>query len=138
MLYLLFGPDDFSMKEALKGIKKELGDASLLETNTNVLDGQKISPGEMNTVVGAAPFLAEKRLVIINGLLGRFQSGRESGRRRDNSQKKEPKDGHQMFTNIINNLPKSTVLVLVDEEMKKENRSMNNILEILMLGDWSM
>ena len=73
MLYLLYGLDDFSIKEALKEIKKELGDASLLEANTNILDGQKISPGEMNTVAGAAPFLAEKRLVIVNSLLGRFQ-----------------------------------------------------------------
>ena len=84
MLYLLYGLDEFSLKEALKEIKKELGDVSLLETNTNILDGQKISPGEMNMVVGAAPFLAEKRLVIVNGLLGRFQSRRYSRQREDN------------------------------------------------------
>ena len=132
MLYLLYGPDDFSMKEALKEIKKELGDASLLETNTNILNGQKISPGEMNMVVGAAPFLAEKRLVIISGLLGRFQSRGNAGRRRDNGQEKEKK-GHRAFKDIMNNLPESTVLVLVDEEVKKENPLLKGLPEAAVI-----
>jgi len=120
LLYLLYGLDDFSIKEALKEIKKELGDVSLLETNTNILDGQKISPGEMNTVAGAAPFLAEKRLVIVNSLLGRFQSGGNAGRRRDNG--KETKTGnHLAFQGILDNLPRSTALVLVEGELKREN-----------------
>ncbi len=128
MLYLLYGPDDFSLKETFEEIKKELGDASLLDINTNILDGQRINPGEMNTIVGAAPFLAEKRLVIVNGLLRRFQSGGNAGRRRDNGQADET-GSHREFVAIINRLPQSTVLVLVDEELKKENPMLKELPE---------
>jgi len=121
LLYLLCGQDDFSLKEALKEIKKELGEASLLETNTSILNGQAISPGELNTVVGAAPFLAEKRLVIVTGLLGRFQSRKDAGNRRESGRIKGETNGHRAFKDIMENLPQSTVLVLVEEEVGKEN-----------------
>ncbi|MFA5761884.1 MAG: DNA polymerase III subunit delta, partial [Dehalococcoidales bacterium] len=69
MLYILAGPDDFSRTEALAEIKKGLGDASMLSSNTSVFDGKKTTPGELAAVAQAMPFLSEKRLIIVEGLL---------------------------------------------------------------------
>jgi DNA polymerase III delta subunit len=66
LLYVLQGEDDFSLSRALDGIKKGLGDPSMLATNTTVLDGQKVTPDELRAVVDTVPFLAEKRLVIVH------------------------------------------------------------------------
>jgi DNA polymerase III delta subunit len=74
LLYILWGEDEFSLEEKLLEIKKNLGDVSLLPTNTNILDGQKLSLRELEAIGGAMPFLSAKRLVIIKGLLGRFES----------------------------------------------------------------
>ena len=87
MLYILTGPDDFSLNEALEEIKRGLGDRLLLASNTSVLDGKQVTPDQLRAVCQAMPFLAEKRLVIVEGLLERFetranQAGRKRQRRR--------------------------------------------------------
>jgi DNA polymerase III delta subunit len=75
LLYILFGEDDFSLTKSLEEIKQGLGDQSLLMANTTVLDGQQVTLDQLRAVVETAPFLAEKRLAIIEGLLGRFEAG---------------------------------------------------------------
>jgi len=44
----------------------------MLATNTNILDGRQVTADELRAVCESAPFLSEKRLVIIKGLLERF------------------------------------------------------------------
>ena len=111
MLYILTGWDDFSLKEELGRIKNGLGDISLLKTNTSLLEGRKIAPGELEAVTRAAPFLAKKRLVIVEDLLSRF-----------GTRKAAPGNGEvEGFTRVISWLPESTVLVLIDGEIKKSN-----------------
>ena len=73
MLYILWGRDAFSREEKLKQIKAEQGDASLLSVNLHVLEGEKVTAEELANIGRAAPFLSPKRLVIINGLLDRFE-----------------------------------------------------------------
>ena len=73
MLYILHGEDDYSRNQYLNEIKRSLGDPAMLATNTSVFEGAKLSPDELKGVCETVPFLAEKRLVIIEGLLGRFE-----------------------------------------------------------------
>ena len=73
MLYILSGEDDFSINQSLEEIKKGMGDRDMLSANTTVFDGQQVTPDQLGAVCGTVPFLAEKRLVIIKGLLGRFE-----------------------------------------------------------------
>jgi DNA polymerase III delta subunit len=79
MLYILTGPDDFSRSEALLEIKKGLGDADMLVSNTNVFDGKKVTAGELASVCQAVPFLSEKRLVI-SRLVERYSSDAPKGK----------------------------------------------------------
>ena len=50
MLYIFWGEDDFSIEEALQEIKNTLGDASMLSTNTTVMEGQKLNLNEFKAV----------------------------------------------------------------------------------------
>jgi len=120
LLYILHGEDDFSLSRALDEIKKGLGDSSLLATNTTLLDGQKVTPDQLRMVVETVPFLAEKRLVVVQGLLGRF--GFQRPRRR---KKSSPLNGQESddksFAAAMSHLPDSTVLVLTDGRIKGAN-----------------
>ena len=120
LLYILQGEDDFSLTRALDEIKKGLGDPSLLSTNTTLLDGKQLTPGELRMVVETVPFLAENRLVIVEGLMGRFESGNKA-RRKKSSAANGRQDDAKSFAAAMDNLPPSTVLVLTDGRIKNAN-----------------
>ena len=69
MLYVLLGEDDFSLRQSLEEIKRSIGDQTTLAANTTVLEGQQVTLGQLRAVGETVPFLAERRLVIIHGLL---------------------------------------------------------------------
>ena len=121
MLYILTGDDDFSLTRSLEEIRRGIGDQVLLAANTTVLDGQQITLDELRAVCETVPFLAEKRLVIIQGLLGRFEPQGKPRRRR----KIAPPTGKEMeyksFATYLSNIPDSTVLVLIDGRIKSKN-----------------
>jgi DNA polymerase-3 subunit delta len=122
LLYILHGEDDFSLSRALGEIKKGLGDPSMLATNTTLLDGQKVTPGQLRMVVETVPFLAEKRLVIVQGLLGRFESqGKTPRRGKKTPQANERESDISTFAAAMSNIPESTVLVLTDDRIKSAN-----------------
>jgi DNA polymerase-3 subunit delta len=121
LLYILHGEDDFSLSRALGEIKKGLGDPSMLATNTTILEGQSVTPGELRAVVGTVPFLAEKRLVIVQGLLGRFESRGRAPRRRKASPANGRENDAQSFAAAMSNIPESTILVLTDGRIKSAN-----------------
>jgi DNA polymerase-3 subunit delta len=121
LLYVLQGEDDFSLSRALDGIKKGLGDPSMLATNTTVLDGQKVTPDELRAVVDTVPFLAEKRLVIVQGLLGRFEFQNKAPRRKKSSPANGRESDVGSFAAAMSNIPESTVLVLTDGKIKSAN-----------------
>ncbi|MDP6448748.1 MAG: DNA polymerase III subunit delta, partial [Dehalococcoidales bacterium] len=69
---MLYGEDDYSIHQKLEELKKEIGDSTALVTNMTVFDGAQVTVDQLKAVSEAMPFLAEKRLVIVYGLLGRF------------------------------------------------------------------
>ncbi len=119
MLYLLYGEDDFSAHQALDEIKKTVGDETALATNTAVLDGSQVSVEEIKRVSETIPFLAEKRLVIINGLLGRFETRHGSGRKKTGGSGRRGE--YQPLAECLANLPVFTSVVLLDGKTDPKN-----------------
>jgi len=127
LLYILFGPDDFSLNEMLEEIKKGIGDRSLLDSNTTVLDGQQITPSQLREVCTTLPFLAPKRLVIVYGLLERFELRVGWGRQKKKVKDDQPGD-YETFAAWIDELPESTVLVLIERGIKSKNPLLKELL----------
>ena len=113
MLYILAGPDDFSLNQALRDIKNGLGDAAALETCTTVLEGQRVSADELKNVVETVPFLAEKRLAVIYGLIERFESASRSDRPRAG---RAGQQDATPFIACLTSAPDSTVVIMVESE----------------------
>ncbi|MEE9490860.1 MAG: DNA polymerase III subunit delta [Dehalococcoidia bacterium] len=116
MFYILFGEDDFSLKEALTKIKEGLGDEAMVATNTTVLQGQNTTPEQVIATCDTVPFLATKRLVIVEGLLGLFEQ-----RDKVKHAPKHKDSGWLSLKGYVERMPESTVLVLIDGKLKKSN-----------------
>ena len=104
MLYILFGADDFSMREELEKIKEGLGDKELLASNITVFEGHQLKLSQLVDVCSAMPFFGSHRLVIVEGLLGRFEQG----------------EGRSL-KDVVGGMPETTVLVLIDGQIKRDN-----------------
>jgi DNA polymerase-3 subunit delta len=116
MLYVLSGQDAFSCRETLNEIIQGLGDPDFREANTTVIEAGKGDLGQIAAQVkmaaGAAPFLAAKRLVIVHGLLERFEA-KKTGTGR-NGGKGLPDEGRALADFILNHVPESTALIIMD------------------------
>ena len=121
MLYVLYGEDDFSRQLALNEIKSTIGDETALATNTTVLEAPQATVNQLRTVAEAMPFLAEKRLVIIQGLLERFEPRAKSGRRKKTASVSNRQNECQPLADYLVAIPDTTVAVLVDGEISNKN-----------------
>jgi len=120
-LYILAGPDNYSLTKAFDEIKGGIGDKAALATSTTVLDGQQVVLEELKQVCEAAPFLVEKRLVIINGLLERFESGSRLRRQRASTSSASQSKTYRPFAEYLVQVPDSTVVVLIEGRITPTN-----------------
>jgi len=120
LLHVLIGEDDFSVRQALNEIKKGIGNAAALMTNTTVLDGRQVTLEQMRSACDTVPFLSEKRLVIVEGLFERFEIGNRTGRKKS-AGKPEPSEEYKAIAGGIKNLPEFTELVLLGGGIKAGN-----------------
>jgi DNA polymerase-3 subunit delta len=126
MVYILYGQDDFSLNQAVGKIKADLGDRETVAANTTNLDGGRLTLGELKNKCDTAPFLCSYRLVIVEGLLGRFDAKQSKLRSR------KGKSGNGLaeweeFDSYIEHMPETTVLMLVDDEVKANNSLLKKI-----------
>ena len=121
MLHILAGPDEFSVNQALEEIKKDIGDQTVLANSMSVLDGQQVTIEQLRQICETAPFLAERRLVIVNGLLGRFEPGRRTRRRPATNMTQRKKEEYSQLSNYLLQIPDSTVVVLIEDRVGNNN-----------------
>jgi DNA polymerase-3 subunit delta len=78
VFYVFHGEDEFSRTGAVNRLRAKLagGDPAMAELNTSVLDGRRITMGELRHVCDSIPFMADRRLVIVHGLLDRLSRSR--------------------------------------------------------------
>ncbi|MFC1943640.1 DNA polymerase III subunit delta [Chloroflexota bacterium] len=120
MLYILSGQDDFSLTQSLEEIKGEIGDQAVLVGSITTLDGQQVSLEQLRPFCETLPFLAEKRLVIIKGLLERFEpKGRPS--RQKKTTRTSRQDEYKSLGAYIGKIPDSTVVVLLENRITNNN-----------------
>ncbi|MCB0076983.1 MAG: DNA polymerase III subunit delta [Anaerolineales bacterium] len=104
MIYLFFGEDELSRDEAvaalLSGIDDPMGDL-----NQNRLDAASLSFGELRHACDSPPFLSDRRIVVVTGLLQRLAKGN--------------KDFAEQFVNYIPTMPPYSRLFLLEGSVDK-------------------
>ncbi len=118
LFYIIYGEDDFLVKELVAQVKADCGGADLGEANTSKFEGSKLHPNELVAACNTISFLAPKRLVIVEGLLSRFDDGEK--RRSGKNASRELQDWSG-FAEHVSSMPESSVLVLVDGKLSRTN-----------------
>jgi DNA polymerase-3 subunit delta len=79
MFYILHGEDELACSDHVAEFRQKIGDETTRDLNTTLLDGRKVTLAELRHAADAIPFLSDKRLVIVEGLLTRLASSRHKG-----------------------------------------------------------
>ncbi len=129
MYYIFHGEDDFSRAEELKKLRGKMGDAQFADLNTTFLDGRTLTLGELRHHAEAIPFLADKRLVIVKGLLARLnprQRKRENNGDEAVEEESNPELGAELLA-YLPTLPETTRLIFIEDQTLPKN---NPILKL--------
>jgi DNA polymerase-3 subunit delta len=110
MILILFGANELAMRRRLQELKDEAdGGTGMLLTNLVEVDGRDAKPHEVLGPAMSPPFLAPKRLVLVEHLLERFEArGGPRGTRALG-----PWD--QFATDLAAGIPESTILVFLGQ-----------------------
>lgn len=98
--YIFCGEDEFTRSEALADLRRRMGE--LGDLNTVQLDGRSVTLDELRRACETVPFLAERRLVVVTGLLTRLARGKERG-------------FLEGVLRLLQNLPETTRLIFVED-----------------------
>ncbi len=75
--YILYGEDEFTRSETVADLRRRMGE--LGDLNTVHLDGRSVTLDELRRACETVPFLSDRRLVLVTGLLTRLARGKERG-----------------------------------------------------------
>ena len=130
MIYLLYGEDEFSVQETLASMKQRVEPPELRDVNTTVLNGADVSYDELAATCITVPFLAEKRLVVVEGLLSTFE--RPAFRAGTRAAPSEPPDQGRwkQLPDILAQMPPTTDLVLVDGALRESNSMLRRLRDL--------
>lgn len=137
MLHVLIGEDDFSIRQSLEEIKKGIGDPTALMTNTTTLNGQQVKLDQLRVACETVPFLSEKRLVVVEGLLSRFEPRGKSGRKKTNHLTDQPNE-YKSIADCISRIPDFTELVLVDGRVSDRNPLLRALLAVAQVRSFPL
>lgn len=107
--YVLHGEDEFTRSETLADFRDRLGGVDTADLNTTVFDGKRLTLGELRHACDAIPFLADKRLVIVEGLLSALSA--RKGQVLSEAKQKRLDD----LADYLPHLPPTTRLVFVED-----------------------
>ena len=74
VIKILHGDDEFSIFEAVRKTKIAVGPEEARDPNTTVLESAAFKPFDIIAAASSMPFLADRRLVLVYGLLGRLDA----------------------------------------------------------------
>jgi DNA polymerase-3 subunit delta len=127
-VHILHGEDEYSVSEAVRAIKASLGPSEELEPNTTVLEGRTLTLSHLKMIGDAMPFFADYRLVVVEGLLGRFGEAqqRRAARRPARSGPKTLAEWADL-ADYLDVMPAATVLILRDGPITPANALLKSL-----------
>lgn len=119
MIRVIYGEDEYSVATRVRELRNEAaGDAGMGDANLSLFEGDRVSIDQVLQAAGAMPFLAEKRVVIVAGMLARIDSP-TGGRRGGRASPARAKVDAARLTESIQALPSTTELIFSDGALRK-------------------
>ena len=131
MIYLLHGQDTYSLRAFLDLLRDAVGMPDVRDANITTLLAAEAVPDTLVTMCQAMPFLAERRLVIIEGLLGSLAGEGRGGRGRGGGQRVV--EWGERIATFSDSLPPTTDLVFAEGQLRTNHpllRDLSAVAEV--------
>jgi DNA polymerase-3 subunit delta len=99
MIFVFHGPDDFTRAERIAELRARFTDPTLADLNVNTLEGREITLADIRQYADAMPFMADRRLVLVNGYISQLKA----------------KEDVTLLLEYLAHVPPTTDLVLVEQ-----------------------
>ena len=121
MFYIFHGEEEFARSKELDGLRSRLaeGDPAMAQLNTTILDGKHLSMGELRHACDTIPFMHDRRLVIVHGLLGWLVQTRQGKGAQEGQQPALRRTFLKELHAYLPAIPETTRLVFMEEQALK-------------------
>jgi len=121
----LEGKDEFRLSERVSEFRLTVTPPEMSDINTIMLDGNVVTVEELLTSLSTVPFMADRRLVIVEGLLNRLSGvdKRSAGLKKDLAE-------WLNFPDLLTNLPPTANLLLIERESLPSNKFVSTISKL--------
>ena len=134
MIYLIYGDDSLSVEEMLASLRADAGSDELYDVNTTTLDGASVSLAELEAAWSTIPFLADRRTVMVRGLLARMERGRGGGSARSRGIEDEWTDIGERLAHV----PESSDVIFVDAAVNRGNPLLRAIRSLAQVHEFRL
>ena len=119
------GKDEFRLSERVSEFRLTVTPPEMSDINTIMLDGNVVTVEELLTSLSTVPFMADRRLVIVEGLLNRLSGvdKRSAGLKKDLAE-------WLNFPDLLTNLPPTANLLLIERESLPSNKFVSTISKL--------
>ena len=118
MIIVLEGKDEYRLSERVSEFRLTVTPPEMSDINTTMLDGNIVTIEELLTSLSTVPFMADRRLVIVEGLLNRL-----GGSKKDLGE-------WLNFPDLLKDLPPTANLLLIEREPIPSNKLLSIILRL--------
>jgi len=147
MITLIHGPTELLRAESLAAIRNSIADdPEMAELNTLRLDGRAATVSDLRNACDTLPFLAERRLVIAEGLLARLAApAKARGKAAETVETEEGAEEAQLPPEVakgqakvlmayLDDVPESTELVFLEEDTAGSGPIVRRLQELARTG----
>lgn len=113
MFYLFYGEDEFSREGAVGELRRGVGPPEVRDINVTDLDAREATADQVIALCSTVPFMTPRRLVVLRGLLSRFERRGASGGEADGGHSGTARSWDALWESVAL-FPDSTDLVLVE------------------------
>ena len=137
MIELIYGEDDVGVEDALHAILLNAGPADLRDINTTVLRDDDLTPEALAAAAFTIPFMADRRVVAVKGLMSRF----ERGGRRGGGAANRRQPGLGDWADVVERLPSlppSSHLAFADGAVARNNPLFRKLAPISQVREFPL
>ncbi len=126
VIYVLHGEDSFSATEALREVLEAVGPEDVRSSNVSELEAREFSVDKLAAAAMVVPFLADRRAVVVRGLMGTAEGGQRRGRQRqDGAQARPPAE----LSALLGELPPTSDVIFFEGRLSPTNPFLKAVKE---------